>query len=171
MTDYHDIPDDEQPPKSKSAIKREMTALQKIGEQLVDLSASQLAKTPMPEELQDAVELAQRLKHREGRRRQLQYIGKLMRNIDTDEIVEKLAFFNQEGELYRQHFHQLERWRDRLLAEGDAVLNELVQQHPILDRQHLRQLIRLAQKEAQQSKAPATARKLFKYLRESLTED
>ncbi|TNE76573.1 MAG: DUF615 domain-containing protein [Gammaproteobacteria bacterium] len=159
-------PDEEQP-KSKSALKREMSALQKLGEELVELPSAKLAKVPMPEELEEAVTLARRLKNREGKRRQLQYIGKIMRTIDSDAIKQALEGFHHESVAFRQQFHKLENWRDRLLTEGDRALDDLLVEMPSLDRQHLRQLIRQANKEASQNKPPAAARKLFQYLRDN----
>lgn len=161
-------PSAEEEPKSKSALKREMTALQKMGEELVNLSPARLAKVPMPELLEDAVMLARRLKNREGKRRQLQYIGKIMRNIDSTAIQECLDSFNHKSQVFRQQFHRLEQWRDRLIEENDKALNELLDESPSLDRQHLRQLIRQAKKEASQNKPPSASRKIFKYLQEHL---
>jgi ribosome-associated protein len=158
---------DEAPPKSKSAIKREMIALQKLGEELVDLAPAKLAKIAMPEELAEAVMLARRLKNREGRRRQLQYIGKIMRVIDSDGIRRQLESFHHDSQVFRQQFHRLESWRDRLISEGDPALEELIGEIPGLDRQHLRQLIRQAQRDAAQQKPPAASRKLFQYLRDN----
>ncbi|WP_438951120.1 ribosome biogenesis factor YjgA [Porticoccus sp.] len=157
---------DEAPSKSKSAVKREMTALQKLGEELVDLAPAKLAKITMPEELAEAVMLARRLKNREGRRRQLQYIGKIMRVIDSDAIRRELESFHHDSQIFRQQFHRLEGWRDRLISEGDTALEELISEMPALDRQHLRQLIRQVQREASQQKPPAASRKLFQYLRD-----
>lgn len=154
--------------KSKSQLKREMTALQKVGEQLVKLPAAQLEQIPLEETLREAIDVARRIKSREGLRRQMQYIGKLMRSADTDTITGKLDFFNREGEHYRRHFHRIEQWRDRLIADGDKAVGALMTEVPNVDRQHLRQLVRQAQKEISQSKAPAASRKLFKYLRQML---
>ncbi|MDP1520078.1 ribosome biogenesis factor YjgA [Porticoccus litoralis] len=165
--DFPELTPDEELPKSKTAIKREMTELQKLGEELVNLPAAKLEKISLPEDLEEAVMLARRLKNREGKRRQLQYIGKLMRVIDSDSIRESLESFHQDSVAFRQQFHKLEIWRDRLLNEGDSALEELMREKPGMDRQHLRQLIRQAQKQASQNKPPAAARKLFKYLREN----
>ncbi len=165
--DFPELTPDEEQPKSKSAVKREMTALQKLGEELVNLSPAKLAKIPMPEQLQEAVMLARRLKNREGKRRQLQYIGKIMRVIDSDAIQQALDSFHHESLAFRQHFHRLENWRDRLMSEGDRAMEDLLVEIPELDRQHLRQLIRQAQKEASQNKPPAASRKLFQYLRDN----
>ena len=165
--DFPELTPDEELPKSKTAIKREMTELQKLGEELVNLPAAKLEKISLPEDLEEAVMLARRLKNREGKRRQLQYIGKLMRVIDSDSIRESLESFHQDSVAFRQQFHKLEIWRDRLLNEGDSALEELMREKPGMDRQHLRQLIRQAQKQASQNKPPVAARKLFKYLREN----
>jgi ribosome-associated protein len=154
-------------PKSKSALKREMTELQKIGEELVNLAPAKLAKISMPEQLDEAVRLARRLKNREGKRRQMQYIGKIMRTIDSVAIQQKLESFHHQSQSFRQELHRLEQWRDRLIAEGDPAISELLLDSPELDRQHLRQLIRQANKEASQNKPPAASRKIFQYLRES----
>ncbi len=170
MTIDNDFPEfspEEEEPKSKSAVKREMTALQKLGEELVNLSPAKLAKIPMPEQLAEAVMLARRLKNREGKRRQLQYIGKIMRVIDSEAIQQALESFHHDSLAFRQHFHRLENWRDRLISEGDRAMEDLLVDMPELDRQHLRQLIRQAQKEVSQNKPPAAARKLFQYLREN----
>lgn len=158
---------DEPQPKSKSELKREMTALQKLGEELVNLPAAKLEKIPMDELLEEAVMLARRLKNREGKRRQLQYIGKIMRNTDSEAIQQKLESFHHQSQSFRQAQHKLEQWRDRLLNEGDTAISDLLITYPDLDRQHLRQLIRQANKEASQSKPPAASRKIFKYLREN----
>ncbi|WP_461517395.1 ribosome biogenesis factor YjgA [Porticoccus sp.] len=165
--DFPEFSPGEEEPKSKSAVKREMTALQKLGEELVNLSPAKLAKIPMPEQLAEAVMLARRLKNREGKRRQLQYIGKIMRVIDSEAIQQALESFHHDSLAFRQHFHRLENWRDRLISEGDRAMEDLLVDMPELDRQHLRQLIRQAQKEASQNKPPAAARKLFQYLREN----
>lgn len=157
----------ENEPKSKSAIKREMTNLQKLGEELVNLPSAKLAKIILPEELDEAIMLARRLKSREGKRRQLQYIGKLMRTVDSTAIQEKLESFHQDSKSFRQAQQQLEQWRDRLILEGDAAISMLLTENPELDRQHLRQLIRQAKKEATENKPPAASRKIFKYLRDA----
>ena len=162
-----------EPEKSKSELKREMLALQKIGDELVNLPNAQLMQVPLEETLKDAIVLARRLKNREGKRRQMQYIGKLMRSTDIDAINDKLDFFRKEGEAYHRHFHRIEKWRDQLIDSGgnsDSAINELMNEAPELDRQHLRQLIRLAQKEASQQKPPAASRKLFQYLRDSINQ-
>lgn len=151
---------------SKSQLKRESHALQSIGEELVELPAAKLARIPMPEELAEAVSLARKIKARGGRKRQLQYIGKIMRSIDATPIEQALDDLKNAAGKEAAKFHRLEQWRDRLVSEGDAALGELLEAFPDADRQHLRQLIRNAQREAAKNKPPKSAREIFRYLRD-----
>ena len=161
MTDSHD---NNPAHPTKSELKRQMTALQKMGEILVELPEAQLKKIPLEHPLLDAVNHARSLKSHEAKRRQLQYIGKLMRNIDATPIqfaLEKIQSKNQQS---KAHFHQIERWRDRLIAEGDPALEKLIEQHPHIDRQHVRQLIRSAQQDVAKGKNSGSKTELFRYL-------
>ncbi|ANG62044.1 hypothetical protein A8C75_05755 [Marinobacterium aestuarii] len=151
---------------SKSQAKRDMHALQDLGKKLVALNKDQLAKVPMDETLRGAVEECRRLKKGEAIRRQLQYIGRLMRLADTDGISQTMDSFEAGKQAHDAHFHRLERWRDRLINGTPDDLTDYVAAFPHADIQHLRQLIRNAQREALQQKPPASSRKLFKYLRE-----
>ena len=151
---------------SKSQLKRESEALQALGEALVELPASKLAKIPMPGNLAEAVAEARRIKAHGGRRRQLQYIGKLMRNIDAEPIQQAMDALANEHARENARFHRLEQWRDRLINEGDGAMGELLEEYPQADRQHLRQLIRNAQREQGSGQAPKHTRELFRYLRE-----
>ena len=113
---------------SKSQLKRDMTALQDLGEELLRLQPSKLRALPIPDALRVAVELAQKINAREGLRRQRQYIGRLMREIDADEVRRAL---DKDGQGHRAEvvlMHSAERWRARLLAEPDA-LEEFRQRH------------------------------------------
>ncbi|MGM0593119.1 MAG: ribosome biogenesis factor YjgA [Pseudomonadota bacterium] len=167
MQQEHD--DDEIIYVSKSEMKRESHALQALGEELVKLPDAQLATIPMPEQLADAVALARRIKARGGRKRQLQYIGKIMRKIDPEPIQQAMAGLKNEAHKETAKLHRLEQWRDRLIAEGDTALAPLLDEYPYADRQHLRQLIRNAQREQKQNKPPKSSRELFRYLRELTT--
>ncbi|MCS6785475.1 MAG: DUF615 domain-containing protein [Thiobacillaceae bacterium] len=159
------------PPKpSKTQRKKAMHALQSLGESLVDLSPEQLARLDLPEALFAAVCEAQRLRSREARRRQLQYIGRLMRGVDAQAIAARLADLQGESALARAQFHTLERWRARLI-EDDAALTEWLSAHPRSDAQQLRQLIRIARQELAAGKPPHASRALFRLLRESLRPD
>ena len=156
--------DDERP--SKSARKREMQALQDIGTTIVKLSDGELATIPLEGDLQEAILTARRIKSHEGLRRQLQFIGKLMRLSDTRAIEAALYDLEHGRQQHNQHFHQLEKLRDELIAQGVSAMDKVLETYPQADRQHLRQLITAAVKEREQEKPPASARKLFRYLRE-----
>ncbi len=119
----------------------------------------------MPDRLREAVLEAQRIRSREGRRRQLQYIGRLMREVDTEAIAARLAYLKGESDAARAEFHALERWRTRLLAD-EAALADWLAAYPASDVQRLRQLIRNARREAAQGRAPHASRALFRLLRE-----
>lgn len=170
-TDFeHDSDEDEIIYVSKSQLKRESHALQALGEELVELPAAKLETIPLPEELAEAVALARRIKARGGRKRQLQYIGKLMRKLDEAPIRQAMEQLNSESARETAQLHKLERWRERLLDEGDSALAELLEKYSTADRQHLRQLMRNAQREKKQNKPPKSARELFRYLRDLIAE-
>ena len=157
---------------SKSALKRQMTALQKVGEELVGLSDRELEKIPLASEpLRQAILEARRIRSNNARRRQLQYIGKLMRKVDAQPIENALKALHQHRQGKTDRFHDLEKLRDELLAEGPSGLEQVLQRFPGADRQHLRQLLRQQQREQLQQKPPAASRKLFKYLRELSEQD
>ena len=151
---------------SKSQLKRDSQALQDMGGQLVEMPEGQLSKFNLPENLKDAIYEARRLKNREGKRRQLQYIGKLMRTADISFIQETLDKMNHQSQTYRQHFQQLEDWRERIINEGTSAIEALIEKYPQADRQQLRNLQRQASRELAQKKSPTTGRKIFAYLRE-----
>jgi ribosome-associated protein len=167
MTDLFDLPSDDEPEeKSKTQIKREMEALQDLGKKLMEQKPDILKKMPLSDELLRAIKESHRIKQNEAKRRHLQYIGKLMRDVDAEAIQLVIDQHEAGTRAYVQYFHQLETWRDRLIQENPTPLEAFIQVYPDADRQHLRQLIRNAQREAQQEKPPAASRKLFKYIRE-----
>lgn len=151
---------------SKSQRKREVEALQDMGAELVKLSTDRIKKLDLPDELRTAVLECQRIKSNGALRRQMQYIGKVMRNIDVEPIAEQLAEIRGESTIAKARFHELERWRERLL-ESDDVLTDWMTRHPDSDAQQLRQLIRNARKEAELGKPPKSSRELFKLLRDA----
>jgi ribosome-associated protein len=151
---------------SKSQLKRDSQALQDMGGQLVEMPEGQLSKFNLPENLKDAIYEARRLKNREGKRRQLQYIGKLMRTADISFIQETLDKMDHQSQTYRQHFQQLENWRERIINEGTSAIEALIEKYPQADRQQLRNLQRQASRELSQKKSPTAGRKIFAYLRE-----
>jgi ribosome-associated protein len=150
---------------SKSALKRQMTALQDLGAELVALSSERLKKIDMPETLRDAIRDAQRFARNEAKRRQMQYIGKLMRGIETAPLQAAMDEIKGVSAAANIRQHQLERLRNRLM-EDDAVCSEIARDYPGADLQHLRQLRRNAVKETEQNKPPRAYRELFRALRD-----
>lgn len=149
---------------SKSEIKRDAEALKQLGEKLVNLTKTNLEKIPLPENILDAIELAQRVQ-KEARRRQLQYIGKLLRQIDVEAIQDALDKIENKHNQQQALLHKLEQLRDDLIEKGDDLLSEIINDYPMADRQHLRNLIRVAQKEKIQNKPPKAYREIFQYLK------
>jgi ribosome-associated protein len=150
---------------SKTKRKQEMTALQSLGAKLVDLPASQIAELPMEERLREAVLEAKRITSHEAKRRQMQYVGRLMREIDPAPLRERLeAMTGHSAQAAAQH-RRLEAWRERLLADDEA-LTAFAAEHPGADLQALRTLIRNTRKEQQQAKPPRSYRELFRLIKE-----
>jgi len=150
---------------SKSQVKREMQALRDLGKELVDLPLVSLNKFDFSETLLDSIILAQGLK-REALRRQLQHIGKQLREEDDAAIRQLLNQISQPQRDEVMAFHEIEQWRDKLLDGDDEAINQAVDRFQEADRQHLRQLVRNARKERQQERPPKSARLLFQYLKE-----
>jgi ribosome-associated protein len=157
--------DDDENYVSKTKRKQAMTELQDMGEELVKQGNSRLAELNLPEELLTAVQEAKRITANGATRRQMQYIGRLMRNIDVAPIKAKLDAWSGNSKAEAAKFHRLERWRDRLLSD-EAALSEFIAEFPATDAQQIRTLIRNARKEAEASKPPKSSRALFKLLRE-----
>jgi ribosome-associated protein len=156
-------------PVSKTRRKQAMHALQALGEALVELTPAQLAGLDLPERLADAITEARRIPTFEGRRRQMQYIGRLMREVDAEPIAQRLALLRNERRRDNARQHEAERWRERLLAE-DSALTELAAAHPTLDTQHLHTLVRNARRELARDAPPKANRALFRALRECLAD-
>ena len=156
---------------SKSQRKRDMLDLQKMGEALVKLTLTQLGKMELPENLLEAILYAKTVKANEAKRRQMQYIGKIMRNIDVAPIRLALKRLQLPQEKETTQFHQVEKWRDDLIVEGDAALNLFLQEFSDIDRQQLRQLIRNAQNDRKNNKNTGAETALFKYLREIVKKE
>lgn len=152
---------------SKSQIKREMHALQALGEELIALSPAARAKIPLDDQLQDALELADKLaKKREALRRHIQFIGRLMREREDqlDAIEQALAIIRNTNQAATRQFHKVETWRDKLLSDNDAVTT-FVAEYPDADIQQLRQLIRNAKKEQEKQQPPKAYRELFQLIK------
>lgn len=154
---------------NKSQLKREMQELQDLGVELVKLPPDQLATLELPEKLVDAIELARRINSHGAQKRQRQYIGGLLSKLDdVQPIRDLLERLKGADKASKARFQDNERWRERLINEGDAALAEYLERHPEADRQHLRRLVREAAQEAAGGRPPRHARELFRYL-QSLT--
>ena len=150
---------------SKSERKRQMLALQEMGERLVSLSRSDLDRINIPDErLKEAVNIARGITARGGLKRQLQLIGKLMRSTDTASIEAGLAMLDQQHAVSNAGFYRVEAFRDRLRDEGDAALGDILAIWPDAEASLLRQWIRQHPKEIKRGNEKAHARKLFRYL-------
>lgn len=162
------VPEEELPP-SKTKIKKQMHELRDLGEELTELGKDQLAQLDIPENLRDAIREMHRIKTFGAKRRQMQYIGKLMRDVETAPIIAKLNTWKGTSQQHIGYMHQLERWRERLL-ESDAALTELLAAHPETDVQRLRTLIRNTLKEREAGKPAKNYREIFQVLRETIPE-
>jgi ribosome-associated protein len=154
-------------PPSKSARKRQMLSLQAMGESLLDLNDKQLARIPIDDErLISAIRECRLIHSKSARKRHLQYIGKLMRDIDPTPIEQALGQLRQARQHSAQAFHALEQLRADILSGGVDAVELAMARYPGADRQHLRQLVLQHQREIQRGQPPAASRKLFRYLKE-----
>jgi ribosome-associated protein len=155
---------------SKTELKRQADALQKLGAELAALGEERLDATPMPDALREAIRTYRRTKSHEGRRRQLQYLGKMMRGDGVDEAAlrEALAAATLGSARDALALHEAERWRGELIAD-DAALERWLQSHPDTDAQHLRSLVRAARRDAAglapEARQPKSFRELFQFIR------
>ncbi|WP_413477502.1 ribosome biogenesis factor YjgA [Vibrio hibernica] len=150
---------------SKTEMKEDMSALQALGEELVGLKPSSLDKFPISDDLRQAIDNAQRFKN-EAKRRQLQYIGKLMRQIDPAPIQAELDKLRNKHSQATAELHKLEQMRDRIVTDVDPAIENVMDLYPDADRQRLRQLARQAQKEKASNKPPKASREIFQILKE-----
>ena len=151
---------------SKSQLKRDSLHLTDVGEEILKLKAEDRHSLELPDEIEEAFVTALKIKSRSGLKRQRQYIGKLLRSIDSEDIESRLRKIQHSHDTNTAHFKRLEKWRDELIENNKDTLNEVITRFPQVDRQHLNQIIRAAHQEKKQDKAPAASRKLFKYLRQ-----
>jgi ribosome-associated protein len=152
---------------SKSQKKRDVEALQDLGTELVKLPEAQFRRIELPEDLRAAVAECRRITQNSALRRQRQYIGKLMRSIDPEPIRAQLEAFRGVSAKENARLHQAERWRERLIADNEA-LTRFLDEHPGSDATQLRQLIRNARDEAARGKPPKAFRELFRLIREAI---
>ncbi|MAA66103.1 MAG: hypothetical protein CL581_15170 [Alteromonadaceae bacterium] len=157
--------------KSKSELKREMHALQDFGKRLMELKPEQLAPLKMSDTLRTAIEESRRIRQNEARRRHLQYVGKVVRQEnDLDELMRSVEAYDSGSAEHTRRQHLAERWRDRLISEGDSIVGEFLTYCPSADIQHLRNLSRNARMDVKKGKNTGHSTKLFRYLRECIDE-
>ena len=153
---------------SKSARKRDAASLQELGVKLSALPDQEIKALGLPDSLFVALRDLRRLPSHGAQVRQRQYIGKLMREIDPEPVLAKLAERKQRHDLEIRHFQQIERWRDRLLSEPVDGVRELLQQFPEADGAALAKLLEKAERERLEQRSPVGARELFAFLRQLL---
>jgi ribosome-associated protein len=150
---------------NKTQIKKDIAVLFALSEEMSELSAGQLKTLELPELINKAVVEVSGMPHKGARKRLLKFITGQLHKIDLEPILEKLACIkNKSAHAVREH-HAVERWRDRLIAEGNDALTELFDEQPHADRQLLRQLLRNAQKEIEAGKSPKSSRLLYRQLK------
>lgn len=152
---------------SKSQLKREMNALQELGAELVAEARDRIKRIPMPEDVREAILTCQQITDHEGRRRQLQFVGKKMRTLDEAELAvikDTINSWKGASKAETAALHALERQRDKLLAD-DTALTALRDRFPQIDMQHLRTLIRNARKEQAENKPPKAYREIYQILK------
>ncbi|MBN6149617.1 ribosome-associated protein [Xanthomonas sp. AmX2] len=158
---------------SRSQQRREALEILTLGEKLVALTPAQLAKLPVPESLVPHIAEAKRITSHIAHKRQLAFLAKQMRREDDETLdaIREAMDVNSDGARREvAAMHRVEGWRERLLADGDAALSELLAEYPDVDRQRLRQLIRNAKEERLKNKPPHAYRELFRELRELVLE-
>jgi ribosome-associated protein len=155
---------------NKSQLKRDAEDMKLLGDHLVQMAPSELARIPLPENLRDAIELARRISAHGGAARQRQLIGKLLRKTDVTEIRAAIEAKALEERLQAREFHRVETWRNRLVSEGEPAIAAILAAHPHLDGGFIRSLVGTAQHEAARGRPPAASRELFRWLREALAE-
>lgn len=157
---------------SKSELKRLSAERQKLGETIVGLSAAHLDTIPLDDDLSDAIAIARRInRKKDGYRRQLQFIGKLMRQRDVTDIEQALDKLVNKHNSENAAFHRLEKARESIIDGGDKAIQSLIESHPDLDRQKLRQYQRAIKREREKNAPPKAFRELFQYLKETVGED
>ena len=159
---------------SRSQQRRDALEVLELAEKLASLTPTQLAKLPIPEDLLPHLEHTRKITAHIARKRQLAFLAKQMRREDDEALEAIRDALDEDGVAARREvaaLHRVESWRERLLAEGDAALAELLEEHPGADRQHLRQLARNAHEEKLRNKPPRAFRELFQELRALLADN
>lgn len=150
---------------NKEQLKRDLKSLHQLGRELVSLPKAHFSALPLSERLKDQIFSAKNFK-KSALQRQLRFIAGLMQEEDVEAIREALRLIKLPHKNDAEQFHRLEAWRDQLIAGDNTVFEDIMDQYPLADRQHMRQLIRNATREMAQKKTPKASRMLFKYLQQ-----
>lgn len=166
---FDDESGDESLEPSRSQLRRDALDVLRLAETLAALSEAELSRVPLDDELREEVRRTRAVTSHIARKRQVQFLAKQMRKLDAEAVEAiRYALATDREKAHRETaaMHRVETWRERLLAEGDDALSELLALHPAIDRQHLRTLVRNAQAERKANKPPHAFRELFRVLRE-----
>lgn len=158
-------------PPSKSALKRHMSELQRLAEAISKLKPDELANFDLPESLHESLRVVRKLKSSNARNRQLRHSSKILNSCDDSLLMQLQSYFEgkqKQAQSNNRRHRLIESWRDKLLANPNEGVNELVKQFPNIERQEIRTLARLAAKELSLEKTPIQQRKLFQYLRDNV---
>jgi len=155
---------------SKTQRKKECDDMLALGEKMITLNKEELAQINMDDELRDALEEAQRIKSNSALKRQKHFIAKIMRGLQDDTLAEQVERILHKDDIYNAQFKRMEKWRDSIIENGDNAINAFLEEYPLADRHHLRQLLRNTIKEKKNNKPPAAYRQIFKYIREVIDE-
>jgi len=151
---------------SKSQRRRDALELKSLARDLIAMSRSRLARVPLEEDVRAAIDEARQIRSNVARKRQLQYVAKLLRRCDAAPIVEAIEALEHDDRQLNARQHRTEAWRDHLIQQGDPAVSELLRQRPGADTQAIRQCIRKARAEADRNRPPSAARVLFRLLRD-----
>jgi ribosome-associated protein len=158
----------EPPPPTKGELKRQAQDLQALGEQLIEAPAELVAGLDLPEKLRDAIELARHITSHGALVRQKLFVGKLMRRVDPEPIRAALEAVSETARLESMRFKRAERWRDRLVLEGQAAIAEFIAEVPQADRAMLSRLVEATTTEHARGKPAGARRELFRWVRDML---
>ena len=151
---------------SKSQRRRDALEFKSLARDLIAMRPSRLARVPLDEDVRAAIDEAQHIRSNVARKRQLQYVAKLLRRSDATPIIEAIEALENDSRQLSARQHRVEAWRDHLIEQGDPAVSELLRNRPGADTQAIRQCIRKARTEAARDQPPAAARVLFRLLRE-----
>ncbi|MBF0282775.1 MAG: DUF615 domain-containing protein [Zetaproteobacteria bacterium] len=160
---------DEDLPPSKSQLKREAEAQTDLGKKLLEMKPSERKMLPLSGELLKALEESDRIHHHVAKKRQMKLLGKILRAMDSSAVAAVVNHLEKDELARTKHFHMIEKWRDRLINDGDIAIQQFIDEYPLASRQQLREWVRQANRDLAQEKPSRAARLIFKYIRETIS--